>query len=161
MEVIHLNFLEKLDYLMRKENLNKSTLSKPCNIPYTTIDGWYKKGYEGLKLTTLRKLSNYFGTSLDFWANDSILSPEEKTYNKVINNREVDDDIKNLLAQYSQLNDIDKKLVHEMIKSLAQKNNCPQTMSPDLYSDIPKTPEELEAKYPPITQKTNAKEDAC
>lgn len=62
-----MNFLEKLNYLMNKNNLNKSTLSKACGIPYTTIDGWYKKGYEGLKLTTLNKLSDYFGTTLDFW----------------------------------------------------------------------------------------------
>ena len=60
-----MDFLEKLDYLMEKNHLNKSTLSKACNIPYTTIDGWYKKGYKGLKLTTLRKLAAYFGTSLD------------------------------------------------------------------------------------------------
>ncbi len=67
-----MDFLEKLNYLMNKKHLNKSTLSKACDIPYTTIDGWYKKGYEGLKLTTLRKLANFFGTSLDFWANDNI-----------------------------------------------------------------------------------------
>mgnify|MGYP000003294091 FL=1 len=72
MEVIHLGFLEKLNYLMEQNHLNKSTLSKACDIPYTTIDGWYKKGYEGLKLTTLRKLSAYFGVPLDFWANDHI-----------------------------------------------------------------------------------------
>lgn len=78
-----MNFLEKLDYLMKKNNLNKSTLSKGCDIPYTTIDGWYKKGYEGLKLTTLRKLSKFFKTSLDFWVNDneedSTLSPAQKS----------------------------------------------------------------------------------
>lgn len=66
-----MDFLEKLNYLMDKNNLNKNTLSKACDIPYTTIDGWYKKGYEGLKLTTLRKLASYFETSLDFWANDN------------------------------------------------------------------------------------------
>ena len=65
-----MDFLEKLNYLMEKNNLNKSSLSKACNIPYTTIDGWYKKGYEGLKLTTLRKLADYFGTTLDFWASE-------------------------------------------------------------------------------------------
>lgn len=65
-----MDFLEKLDCLMEKNHLNKNTLSKACDIPYTTIDGWYKKGYEGLKLTTLRKLANYFGTSLDFWADN-------------------------------------------------------------------------------------------
>lgn len=67
-----MDFLEKLDYLMDKNNLNKSTLSKACHIPYTTIDGWYKKGYEGLKLTTLKKLSLFFGTPLDYWAYDSV-----------------------------------------------------------------------------------------
>jgi len=65
-----MDFLEKLNYLMEKKHLNKSTLSKSCNIPYTTIDGWYKKGYEGLKLTTLRKLAEFFGTSLDYWASE-------------------------------------------------------------------------------------------
>lgn len=39
-----MDFLEKLNYLMEKNHLNKNTLSKACNIPYTTIDGWYKKG---------------------------------------------------------------------------------------------------------------------
>ncbi len=65
-----MDFLEKLDDLMKQNNLNKSRLSKACDIPYTTIDGWYKKGYEGLKLSTLRKLARYFGTTLDFWAGD-------------------------------------------------------------------------------------------
>lgn len=69
-----MDFLEKLDYLIEQNNLNKSTLSKACGIPYTTIDGWYKKGYKGLKLTTLRKLADFFGTTLDYWTdnNDSI-----------------------------------------------------------------------------------------
>lgn len=65
-----MDFLEKLNYLMEQNHLNKSTLSKACNIPYTTIDGWYKKGYKGLKLTTLRKLAKFFGTSLDYWASE-------------------------------------------------------------------------------------------
>ena len=68
-----MDFLEKLDYLMEENHLNKNTLSKACNIPYTTIDGWYKKGYEGLKLTSLKKLSGFFAVPLDFWANDDTL----------------------------------------------------------------------------------------
>lgn len=71
----NMDFLQKLDYLMKKNNLNKSSLSKACDIPYTTIDGWYKKGYEGLKLPTVRKLADYFNTSLDYWADDTILEP--------------------------------------------------------------------------------------
>ena len=48
-----MNFLEKLDFLMERYGLNKSTLSQKNEIPYTTIDGWYKKGYEGLKINFL------------------------------------------------------------------------------------------------------------
>ena len=73
-------FLEKLDYLMKEKNLNKNTLSKACGIPYTTIDGWYKKGYEGLKLATLKKLADFFGTSLDYWVeDDSIMNQKIET----------------------------------------------------------------------------------
>ena len=65
-----MDFLEKLDYLMEENHLNKNTLSKARNIPYTTIDGWYKKGYEGLKLTSLKKLSG----SQDYFFKSAIRS---------------------------------------------------------------------------------------
>lgn len=38
-----MNFLEKLDFLMEKYGLNKRTLALKSDIPYTTIDAWYKK----------------------------------------------------------------------------------------------------------------------
>lgn len=95
---------------MERDNLNKSTLSKACDIPYTTIDGWYKKGYEGLKLTTLRKLAKFFGTSLDFWAN-----------NQPFDNMVIDDEVKQLTKQYSLLSDKDKELVKNLINSLSEK----------------------------------------
>lgn len=72
-------FLNKLDYLMDIKGLNKNSLSKASQIPYTTIDGWYKKGYEGLKLTTLTKLSEYFNVGLDYWADDEVLDPTKKS----------------------------------------------------------------------------------
>ena len=49
-KVYKMTFLDKLNFLMKEHNLNKSTLSKSCGIPYTTIDGWYKKGFENKKL---------------------------------------------------------------------------------------------------------------
>lgn len=70
-----MNFLEKLDFMMKNQSLNKRTLSQNCGIPYTTIDGWYKKGYDGMKISTLRILANYFDTILDFWIQDDITDP--------------------------------------------------------------------------------------
>lgn len=78
-EVNYMDFLEKLNGLMKEHNLNKSTLSKACNIPYTTVDGWYKRGYEGLKLPTLKKLSDYFDISIDYWADDELTEPVPKS----------------------------------------------------------------------------------
>lgn len=106
-----MDFLEKLDFLMSKQGLNKSTLSKACDIPYTTIDGWYKKGYAGLKLTTLRKLSNFFGTTLDFWASEM---PNQEL--------PIDDDFRQLVRQYCLLSVKDRELVRELVAALSEKS---------------------------------------
>lgn len=70
-----MDFLEKLDFLMERFDLTRTTLSQKSGIPYTTIDAWYKKGYEGLKLTTLRKLAQYFNTTLDYWFLTEVTDP--------------------------------------------------------------------------------------
>ena len=70
-----MTLLEKLDWLMDKYGLNKSTLSKNSKIAYTTIDSLYKKGYQNAKLSTLMALSRYFNVSLDYLANDEIDNP--------------------------------------------------------------------------------------
>lgn len=72
-----MTFIEKLDALMEEKHLNKNTLSKACGIPYTTIDGWYKKGVSDLKLSTLKKLTAHFGLSLDYWLDDDIVETEK------------------------------------------------------------------------------------
>lgn len=67
-----MSFLTKLDKLMKDRNINKSQLSRESGVPYTTIDGFYKKGTDNIKLSTLKKLSSYFGCSLDYLADDDI-----------------------------------------------------------------------------------------
>ena len=112
----YMDFLEKLDYLMNKYSLNKSTLSKSCDIPYTTIDGWYKRGYEGLKLPTLKKLSNYFDTSLDYWADDNLIEPIPPKINNFILTQK--DEIE-LLTDYRTLNDSTKVYVRGVTKGFS------------------------------------------
>ncbi len=62
---------DKLDMLMAERNMNKADLARESGVPYTTIDGFYKKGSENAKLSTLKKLCLYFGCTLDFLADDS------------------------------------------------------------------------------------------
>lgn len=64
-----MSFTDRLEYLMRKNGIrNKSELSKQSGIPYTTIDGIYKKGSDNIKLSTLKKLAACLYCSLDFLA---------------------------------------------------------------------------------------------
>ena len=69
---------DKLDMLMKEKNINKAELARESGVPYTTIDGFYKKGAENAKLSTLKKLCAYFNCSLDFLADDNV-SEEPQT----------------------------------------------------------------------------------
>lgn len=71
-----MTFLEKLDLLMHRAHLNRRTLSIKAGIPYTTIDNWYKRGYEGLKLSTAGKLAEFFGTTTDYLLRDDLTDPD-------------------------------------------------------------------------------------
>lgn len=63
-------FLENLNSLMKSKNINRRTLSIESGIPYSTIDGWYKKGWNNISLSTLKKLSAYFDISIDALVNN-------------------------------------------------------------------------------------------
>ena len=70
-----MTFADKLDALMAEKGINKSVLSKESGIPYTTIAGFYTKGTDNVKLSTLKKLSTYLGCSIDYLADDNYEEP--------------------------------------------------------------------------------------
>lgn len=70
---------DKLDILMKEKNINKAELARESGVPYTTIDGFYKKGSENAKLSTLKKLCAYFNCSLDYLADDNVDSERSIT----------------------------------------------------------------------------------
>lgn len=75
--------IKKLNYLLESNKLNKRQFAEKSNIPYTTIDGIYKKGYENIKLSTLQKIANFFNVTLDYLIVDEILDVnygKQKTY---------------------------------------------------------------------------------
>lgn len=47
-------------------------LSRGSGVPYMTIVNFYEKGTENVKLSTLRKLANYFECSLDHLVDDNM-----------------------------------------------------------------------------------------
>lgn len=81
-----MSMTDKLQELMKSRNITKAQLSKGANVPYTTIDGLFKKGSDNVKLTTLKKLADYFECSIDYLADDDNQSytPQETTFTNPI-----------------------------------------------------------------------------
>ena len=99
---------------MEEKGINKNILSAESGVPYTTIDGFYKKGYKNTKLSTLRKLSDYFGVSLDYLIGNSDSSLTHKNYEDA----GLKDDEKDLVGMYNLLNQDGKVEAHKQVENL-------------------------------------------
>ncbi len=61
-----MDFLTRLEMLMRMKGVNKSELAEGSGIKKTTVYSWWDKGFEGITLPKLKALSAYFGCTLDW-----------------------------------------------------------------------------------------------
>ena len=59
------NFLNNLDYLLKKNHMNRSELARALNMPPSTINSWFNRSCDGVALKSLIDISNYFNVSLD------------------------------------------------------------------------------------------------
>lgn len=108
-----LNFLDKLDYLMARDKLNKHTLSQRSGVPYTTIVGFYERSYENTKLSTIQKLADFFGVSLDYLMRDQHTNPYDAP------NSLSADEVR-LLDQYRGLSSAGKEYILQTISMAGQ-----------------------------------------
>ncbi len=110
-QVKRMTFLEKLEALLAREHLNRRTLSLKTGIPYTTIDNWYKRSYEGLKLSTAGKLASFFGTTTDYFLREELTDPD---YGKTAG-FQVEFSEMGLLQKYRALDTYGKKAVEVVL----------------------------------------------
>ena len=61
-----MDFLTRLKKLMSIKGDNNSTLAKNSGIPYTTIDGLFKRGWEKAQISTIQKICDHYNVSLDY-----------------------------------------------------------------------------------------------
>ena len=129
-------FLKMFDSLLKENNLNKRQFSIKSGIPYTTVDGFYKKGYENIRLTTLKKIANFFGVSLDFL----ILG---KDYTETVS--DANNSTLELQYKIKKLNSLGKKKADEYIEDLLENPKYTEgageqnTISDDIANDIRQT----------------------
>ena len=75
-----MNLLQKLTELMRENGDTVASLSRKSGIPYTTIDGLFKKGFSGARISTIQAISKTYGVSLDYLIRDEITDKEYGLY---------------------------------------------------------------------------------
>ena len=68
-----MNLIDKLKILMKKKNIkNLSQLSKEADIPYTTLKSIFDGDVNDIRLSTSRKLCDYFKITLDDLLDDNL-----------------------------------------------------------------------------------------
>ncbi|HEK8842972.1 TPA: helix-turn-helix transcriptional regulator [Clostridioides difficile] len=103
-----MSMTENLDKLLYSKNITKAQLSKESGIPYTTISGFYTKGTDNVKLSTLKKLANYFQCSVDYLVYGNIDIEDTLAF----------DNFKNL---FKNLNHEERELIYKAIKVMYRK----------------------------------------
>lgn len=102
-----MNFIEKLDYLISKNELNKHSFSEASGIRYTTIDAFYKKGYKNMKLSNFKAICDFFHVTMDSMVRDEL---EIEYYNSNRKNLHITKEEEILLQCYRSADDMHKGL---------------------------------------------------
>ena len=115
-----MNFLDKLDYLMSKSNLNKRTLSQQSGVPYTTILDFYKKGYEHTRISTIFKLATFLGVTTDYLIDDDITDENYGLQNRTAPVKTTDAASEKLLFNFSALNEDGRSVLLEVSDAMVE-----------------------------------------
>lgn len=114
-----MTMLEKINHLMDERRINKHELSKLSGIPYTTLDGLYKKGYEGVRLPTFRALCDFFGVTMDSMAWDE----NEIVYRKDLKVPDLSREERDVVEAYKRADEGMQRGVRLLLKLPEGKNN--------------------------------------
>ena len=124
-----MNILEKIDFLMKRNGIkNRAELSELSGIPYSTITGFYAKGYDRMKLSTLKTLADCLGVTIDYLCDEAITDP-----NYGLTAREAPalaPDEHQLVEDYRTFNDEGKEKIRDYVSDLkgnAKYKKCPES----------------------------------
>lgn len=125
-----MNFLEKLDTLMAQKGLNRKTLSEVSGVPYTTIIGFYAKGYEGTRMSTVKSLAHFFNVSTDYLIRDEITDPNYGLSAPA--DPVLAPDERRLVTDYRAFNEEGKEKIRDYVADLADNPKYKKCVNPPL-----------------------------
>lgn len=64
-----MEFLKNLDYLLKANDMKRADLARAIHVAPSTINSWYARGTDKIKLQVLIDISNYFNVSLEYLIN--------------------------------------------------------------------------------------------
>lgn len=112
-----MNFLEKLDYLIKNGWEDKKKFAEECGIPYRTIVNWKNSGYKNMSVTTFRDLCHFLGVTMDSMAYDD---KEIEYVSDIGKQNKLSMDERKLLSDYKKLNEIGKARLLERSQMLIE-----------------------------------------
>lgn len=111
-----MTFLEKLEFLMKEKDIkNIKRLAEQSEIPRSTIDAFYIHGYSNMKLSTFKKLCNFFGVTMDCMARDEVETIEY--YNPNQKDIHITKEEEFLINCYRTSDSLDKELALRALKA--------------------------------------------
>ena len=105
-----MTLLEKTGYLIDANRLNKRQFAIESDIPYSTVDNWWKKGIDNIRLPTFRKLCNYFNVTMDSMAFD-----DQEIQYKTDPSPAASPDTQRVAAAYDQADYFHQQMVKETL----------------------------------------------
>ena len=106
-----MDMLGRIVELMKRNKDTRASLARNAGIPYTTIDGLFKRGCENVYVSTARKLCDYYGVTLDYL---------------IMGNDGLSTDALNVAAKYDRLDAYSSEIVDWIVE---HETNRPQQSS--------------------------------
>lgn len=110
-----MNIHERLKYLRTQLNLTTRAFGASINMSGGAITNM-EKGQRNITDRTIRDICREYNINPDW-----LINGNEPMYDDVIDELDIDDEVKQLTKQYCLLNDTDRELVKNMINSLSEK----------------------------------------
>ena len=111
--------LEKIEFLMRENGLNRRQLSIQSKIPYSTISNLWVRGSDSMRLPTFRALCDFFGVTMDSMAWDD----QEIVYRKDLKAPELSGEQRDVAEAYGRADEGMQRGVRLLLKLPEGKNN--------------------------------------
>lgn len=112
--------------MTRKGIKNRRQLSEYSGIPYSTITGFYAKGYDKMKMSTLKTLADCLNVSVDYLVRDEITDPHYGLSSPAAPVSDLTADETQLIDDYRSLNEQGQEYIRQTMYMAKQthKKKC-------------------------------------